>query len=159
MPIVCGRRLVINELREGEQTAWLQNALSNITPRDASLSMFGVLASLSPKQPIAGFKSSTQMSKMFGVFAEQNDVNCKANKKTNREKMFFTKISTWVIVGAWRSFPYCNQISFWRFQLLALAKVCLCRPTDTLTVGLVSIGEKRRRNFERANQTTSVPQS
>jgi hypothetical protein len=81
--------------------------------------MFGVLASLSPKQPIAGFKSSTQMSKMFGVFAEQNDVNCKANKKTNREKMFFTKISTWVIVGAWRSFPHCNQISFRKFQLLA----------------------------------------
>jgi len=41
MPSVCERRPVISALRDGEQTAWLQNARSNNTPRAASRSMFG----------------------------------------------------------------------------------------------------------------------
>jgi len=39
--MVCGRRPVISALRDGAQTAWLQNARSNSTPRAANRSMFG----------------------------------------------------------------------------------------------------------------------
>src|SRR4051812_43908661 len=64
--MVSGRSPVINEARDGLQTACCACACRNTAPDRASRSMFGVLMSVSPKTPSVGRRSSTPMKSTFG---------------------------------------------------------------------------------------------
>ena len=56
-----------------------------------SLSMFGVCAMLSPYTPIVGFKSSTEINKIFGELLDVCAFSCEAivRVKNKRLKLIF----------------------------------------------------------------------
>jgi hypothetical protein len=56
-PETCGYQPVITETRLGPHTGCWQNAFPKRTPRAASASKFGVLATAFPKQPNASARS------------------------------------------------------------------------------------------------------
>jgi hypothetical protein len=79
--VESGRRPVINEEREGLQTACWQYARSNVVPRALIRSRFGVLITLFPDALISGRRSSTAKKSTFRGF-----VSAACVKVANRPK-------------------------------------------------------------------------
>jgi len=62
----------MTDVRLGEHTGAVQNALGNTTPADASRSMFGVRASRSPWHPKRGEQSSNEIHRKWGRFMKRD---------------------------------------------------------------------------------------
>src|SRR6186713_1421168 len=93
MPVVEGRRPVMNEARDGLQIGAAICALLKLRPRAASLSRFGVFACGWPCiGPIQSFKSSAIISKTFGFFsAAQIDSTNEASRQVIRVFNFISR--------------------------------------------------------------------
>src|SRR3954469_17241009 len=97
--MVSGRSPVINEARDGLQTACWACACRNTAPDRASRSMFGLLMSVSPKTPSVGRRSSTAMNSTFGRTTPAG-----AGGRAPRQPHTATAISATPHAADWRRF-------------------------------------------------------
>src|SRR6185312_6798546 len=91
MPVVEGRRPVMNEARDGLQSGAEACAFWNVTPRFARRSRFGVIVCGCPFiGPIQLFRSSAMMSRTFGFsLGAPNVATAHINKRTRTRAQFF----------------------------------------------------------------------